>query len=979
MLALNDAYLQHKAAGRWADAVQAGEQMLAVARSEGWPVTVEVAAIDQIAVARLNLAQFDEALALYKQVINTCRRTRGTDRAEVRQLNTVLFNGLTGAGRVHRSRDEQQPAAKYFREAIEHARNSGLVVEAAQGATDLAFSLTELGQVDQAIAELKRAIPILKQAARTGQVGDATNSNYANALHALAFTYDQIGRYDLGEPYHRRALDVIVRHFGWQHNFTATIADNLANAYHMQGRIQEAEQMYRAVAVIYESTVGREHPRRATALNNLARLLETEQRKHVEAEKLGREALRIKRAFYKPGHAEIAISLVNLANILSYQNRDSESEELAREALAMYEKANRIEHEDAAQCLQMLATCRLKRGAPAEGLALLDQALAANEKNPFPPAQTAKLHAMRALMLQQLDRQQDAAGAMDRALALVDIERSYAAGVERERAGVFEQYSIFFDSAIDARAALNDVDAMFAISESMKARAFLDELQTQHVDLTAGLPEAERRKLAARETALRRQLSQARAAVDALPELGADPTEQQLAQRREAVQALFAARDALYEHLANVKAASTTYRELIANQAETATLADLQAKLAGGELVLSYIMGESHSYVIAIRNDRAKFTELVLDEASAKILGAEPGELTRAKLTAVLLGEEGDQGGVMSVMSSPEPPAEGFTDKLAALWKTLIPAAERTRLISKEVTRLTVLPSGALSLLPLETLVVAAEAEPEYLLDVGPPVLYAPSASVMLNLTERNSPAVEGPGKVLALGDPAYPQASDEPDTVDRLMAVGRDGQPLRAPLTLLPFSGWEANWVKKHFEQAGLAATLLTGSQATEAAVRREVAGRRIVHLGCHGSADQSYRNFFGALSLVPGGGDNPADDGLLSMSEIYGLDLTGCELAILSACQTNYGPQQWGEGVWALSRGFLVAGARRVVASNWMINDLAGATLVSHFAYYLSQSGSNAFDHAAALQQAKRVVRKDDRWRHPFYWGSLVLVGPN
>ena len=160
---------------------------------------------------------------------------------------------------------------------------------------------------------------------------------------------------------------------------------------------------------------------------------------------------------------------------------------------------------------------------------------------------------------------------------------------------------------------------------------------------------------------------------------------------------------------------------------------------------------------------------------------------------------------------------------------------------------------------------------------------------------------------------------------------------------------------------------------------MRRNVAGHEIVHLACHGMAEQAYGNFFGELALVPGRAGDPNDDGALSMSEIYDLALDGCELAVLSACQTNYGPEQRGEGVWALSRGFLVAGARRVVASNWVVHDEAGATLVSHFAFYLTKSqNDDGYDYADALRRAKREVRKDERWTHPFYWSSLVLVGP-
>lgn len=115
--------------------------------------------------------------------------------------------------------------------------------------------------------------------------------------------------------------------------------------------------------------------------------------------------------------------------------------------------------------------------------------------------------------------------------------------------------------------------------------------------------------------------------------------------------------------------------------------------------------------------------------------------------------------------------------------------------------------------------------------------------------------------------------------------------------------------------------------------------------------------------------------------MPEIYELDLKTCELAILSACQTNYGPQQQGEGVWGLSRGFLVAGARRVVASNWLVDDEAAASLISVFCSDLAKAEGKGEtpDYAAALHRAKRWVRQQDKWASPYYWGTFVLIGPN
>jgi CHAT domain-containing protein len=185
---------------------------------------------------------------------------------------------------------------------------------------------------------------------------------------------------------------------------------------------------------------------------------------------------------------------------------------------------------------------------------------------------------------------------------------------------------------------------------------------------------------------------------------------------------------------------------------------------------------------------------------------------------------------------------------------------------------------------------------------------------------------------------------------------------------------------VARNFNDAGIKAIILSQATATERGVRECSPGRRVLHLACHGMTDANYGNYFGALAFTPGPAVRTDDDGFLTLAEICELNLKGCEMAILSACQTNYGPQQKGEGTWALSRGFLVAGARRVVASNWLVDDKAAASLVSYFCAGLAQAekAGQPVDHAAALQAAKRWVRKQPGWQSPYYWASLVLVGP-
>jgi CHAT domain-containing protein len=187
--------------------------------------------------------------------------------------------------------------------------------------------------------------------------------------------------------------------------------------------------------------------------------------------------------------------------------------------------------------------------------------------------------------------------------------------------------------------------------------------------------------------------------------------------------------------------------------------------------------------------------------------------------------------------------------------------------------------------------------------------------------------------------------------------------------------------WVRENFTDRGVKAVGLRGEKATEVNVRGNVAGREILHFACHGLVDQTYGNFFGALALTPGresaGTD---DDGFLTLAEIYGLKLAGCELTILSACQTNVGPQQRGEGLYGLSRGFLVAGSRRVVASNWLVDDEAAATMMSVFCSAIAKSKEQQepVDYAESLRAARRRIRQDERWQSPYYWGTFVLIGP-
>jgi CHAT domain-containing protein len=500
----------------------------------------------------------------------------------------------------------------------------------------------------------------------------------------------------------------------------------------------------------------------------------------------------------------------------------------------------------------------------------------------------------------------------------------------------------------------NVADALAAI-ERGRARSLLDEMSTSGADLDAGRSNAEREEMRREEAELTARIAQAEARDDAA--------------------ALAEAKADLYEHYRQRRGTSAVYRNLLASGGGPPRIRQLQRSLlADGGLLLVYLLGAKDGYVVVIRGDSARIDKLALAADEAAVLGAEPGPLTAERLQPVFVGV--DSSGLLQDLSSPDS-ADRATARLAALWKTLIPATEREALVAGEVKRLIIVPDGPLALLPFETLVVGVEKQPQYLLDVSPPIEYAPSATVLFNLASKQSPAADETASLLTLGGAVY-RGINSPDSAEppphSIATRGRRFEPL-------PYSNWETTWVADGFRGEGGKVLQLTEGGATEAAVRAAAAGQRVLHLACHGLVDQTFDNFFGALALTPGPepATNPADDGFLTLPEIYQLDLRGCELAILSACQTNYGPQQQGEGTWALSRGFLVAGARRVVASNWLVDDEAAASLVSVFTGRVAKDAkAGAVDYAAALQTAQRWVRKQEKWQSPYYWGTFVLVGP-
>jgi CHAT domain-containing protein/tetratricopeptide (TPR) repeat protein len=163
------------------------------------------------------------------------------------------------------------------------------------------------------------------------------------------------------------------------------------------------------------------------------------------------------------------------------------------------------------------------------------------------------------------------------------------------------------------------------------------------------------------------------------------------------------------------------------------------------------------------------------------------------------------------------------------------------------------------------------------------------------------------------------------------------------------------------------------TGFEANrQLAASGELGQYRIVHFATHGLINSEHPELSGlVLSLVDENGK--PQDGFLRMGEIFNLEMPA-DLVVLSACQTALGKEVKGEGLVGLTRGFMHAGAQRVVASLWQVDDLATAELMKHF--YRGMLKEN-LRPAAALRAAQIEMSKSSRWSSPYYWAGFIIQG--
>lgn len=848
---------------------------------------------------------------------------------------------------AHISRSELASAGKYGDEAV--ALAAQLKDQSIYGR-----ALLFAGYVKNGSGDLKSALDYYQRALSAFQRSGVPFWQ-SRALTAICGIYAALGELQQSLEYAKQALTILERLHNrrWQ----AVTFNNMGYAYRELGDVQHALENYSNALDCFRE-LGHESGQAQTSIfvGNMYRLL-GEFEKAREHYLLGNEwGQKLNDKTLK------ALAQTNLAFLSQAEGNLPEAVRGFSQALSTYRQIGdqraQIVNENA------LGNALYLSGRSENALRYLQEGLALGEKT-----QDRELEVLVRYNIAQVQRSlaklDDARVQIEKSLDLIESLRLKLARFQL-RSSYFASVRQFYELYADILMQLHQHNPhagldgkAFEVSERARARSLLEYLQESAVNTRADADTA----LLEQERSVQRQMNEASIR---RAQLSANPSSAEM----DAVVKEIDALTTQYEELeARIRSNSARYATV--SPPQPLGLKDSQRLLDDNSMLLEYMLGDDRSYLWVVTP-----TELYSFELPTRSQIESEVEEFRQLLTAnqPVAGESYEELQRRIANANQQ-----LLSHSAKLGKVLLgPVADR--LGSK---RLLIVPDGRLQSIPFQVLTLPDTTGSPVALIEKHEVAYEPSASALATVRQANASRKNGSGSVAVFANPVF-DANDS--RVKQTSSEKRNGPNGQAQLVRQAFRdvGYDTATIPplpaSREEADAIFSVLpwLSGFKAIDFQASRTTIGQtdftqyRIVHFATHGFVDYEHPELSGLVFSMVDEKGTP-QDGFLRMHDIYNLKLP-VDLVVLSACNTGLGREVKGEGLIGLTRGFMYAGARGVVASLWKVDDDATAELMKHFYAAMFQKGLTP---AAALREAQLVLRSRKRWESPYYWAAFVIQG--
>lgn len=941
-------------------------------------------------------ASLRQAIEKYTKVLDLWRAL--DDREQVAVTINQIGETLYELGDTQKSLD-------HFNEALLIWQKNGSRRGEAAALKNIGDAYSKLGNNETALRYLQQALPIWEE------VGD--QSERAITLNNIGLATNYLGKPDEALDYYHQAL-AIHRTLGDRLNEAATL-NNLAGTYYRSGDEQKAFEYYSLALPLKRAT--KDLRGEAIILNNLGSMF-WRLREYEKAVEYHTQTLSLARTTGDRNTEAIAIVNLGLDELSSgnkekaleyYQqslslfrvvgNRRGEAYALSEigkaylllrhydKALDHYQQAlaklrNIGDRSGEGNTLSQIGVCYSELGNPQEALSHLEQALTLHRDLKELSLEALTLHKIANVEL-ELGRYADARARIEAAIKIIESTRSkfisqtlrtsYSASVQ----AFYELYIELLMRMHKVQPSLGHDAVAFQVNEHARARGLLETLNEARIDIRQGVDV----DLLGRERSLQDQLNIKSERLTRL--LAGKHTEEQEKVARKDVDDLLTAYQDVDE---KIRASSPRYAAL--KQPEPLNWKEIQQLLDGDTILLEYALGKDRSYLWRLTSSSVSSFELP-KRSEIETLARQVYEALTARNRVIRFEKPADKQ-----VRVAKADAEYFAK--STLLSRMVLGPVSGRLGNKRVVVVT---DGALQYVPFGALPIPLRDNPRTSREtpgsyqpmiMQHEVVSLPSASTLALLRKEMVGRQLGAKTTAIFADPVFGEDDQRLDAMSsratkqahqqaaKLESKREFSGPMERSIRdtgglgfpRLPYSRKEADAITA-LAPKGATRKWLDFEANRLTAISDDLSNYRIVHFATHGLLNSQHPELSGiVLSLVDK--DGQSQDGFLRLHEIYNLKL-GADLVVLSACRTALGKEIKGEGLVGVTRGFMYAGAPRVIASLWAIDDEITAEWMKRFYREMLVMDKRP---AAAMRMAQVGL-----WREkhlpPYFWAAFVLQG--
>jgi CHAT domain-containing protein len=874
------------------------------------------ATLNKLATINQFEGNYSEAELLFVKLVDINKQILGENSIEY----AISIGNL---GSLYNLQFKYNEAETLLLKALQLEKNSIGKTHPYYGTTlsNLALLYQNQGKFSLAEPFLKESIEITKNS-----FGE-NNSKYAVSINSLALLYFLEGNYLKAEPLFLKALEIRKNLLGVTHPDYALSLDGLAKLYEVQGNYTKAESHLLEVSEINRNTFGINSTNYATSLNNLAGLYQ-KQRYFLKAEKLYFQASNIYKSNYGDRNPDYAISLVNLALSYQYQKKYTEAEILYLRALEINRKFLGENHPNYITTIHHLAILYRLEGIDDKASNYFEQFISLNQEKTLDDIYTL-------------------------------TENELIAYINFKKINLFSPLSF-----------LTDISSQHPIVVNS---CFNNELLIRN--LTIHNKEQTKKAIQKSNNLLLKdkyeQFVSNKKKVTKLSELLID-------KRPSNFSMLIDETEQLEKELIKE---STTFSDF--KNSISINFNQIKDKLKKNEISIDIVSYNYYNiratdsivysaFVVGKELKYPKFIPLFEEKQLSFLL-----ERNKSQKDSTRIDKQYLDKAISDLFLKPlEKELEGVTTiylSLAGLGHQIDFAA-----------------------FPLNDKVTFGE---QYELHI----LSSPSEIMNYKFAGLNK---KSNLELLLYGGIDY----DKTNSVAKSnTGIAENNEALKELQTrsgisefgYLSGSKKEVEAIQGKGVQIGFITTLLEDKAATEESIKK-MDGRNtpfVLHLATHGFffADPKIDNSKD-LTLTPERSkiykvsDDPMmrsglvfagankywgnsyeaignEDGILTASEISNLDLSACQLVVLSACETGLGEVKGSEGVFGLQRAFKMAGVKNIIMSLWKVQDTQTAELFDIF--YSECFAGKSIHEAFQITQAKMKAKYT-----PYYWAGFVLL---